>query len=144
MRIEKAESTDYLDLIEIWEASINATHDFLNKEDVVYFKKRILEEYFDLVDLFVFKNNEDRILGFLGISQDKVEMLFVHPNNMGKGIGRMLLNFAVMENGVTKVDVNEQNPKAVGFYKAMGFEIIRRNDLDAEGKPYPILEMELK
>ena len=42
-----------------------------------------------------------------------------------------------------KVDVNEQNPDAVGFYKHVGFEVTSRSPLDGMGKPFPILHMAL-
>ncbi|ENH9207696.1 GNAT family N-acetyltransferase, partial [Vibrio vulnificus] len=45
--------------------------------------------------------------------------------------------------GVTKVDVNEQNPQAVGFYEHMGFKVVSRSPLDDMGKPFPILHMTL-
>ena len=45
---------------------------------------------------------------------------------------------------VNKVDVNEQNPQALGFYQHYGFEVIDRSPLDGSGKPYPILHMALK
>jgi putative acetyltransferase len=70
-------------------------------------------------------------------------MLFIHPEHRGKSIGKFLLDYAVNHLNITKVDVNEQNEQAVGFYKHCGFEIIGRSKLDALGKPYPILHMEL-
>lgn len=45
---------------------------------------------------------------------------------------------------VKKVDVNEQNEQALGFYEHHGFKTIGRSELDASGKPYPILHMALK
>ena len=42
-----------------------------------------------------------------------------------------------------KVDVNEQNEQAIGFYQHYGFKTISRSELDGTGKPYPILHMEL-
>lgn len=44
---------------------------------------------------------------------------------------------------MNKVDVNEQNDKALGFYLRMGFRIIGRNETDGMGKPYPILHLQL-
>jgi putative acetyltransferase len=142
MGIEKVGKSDYFILIEIWEASVRASHDFLSEADISHFKGRILDEFFDLVDLYSHKNETRKTLGFLGISPDKIEMLFILPEQQGKGIGKLLLNFAITQKGITKVDVNEQNPRAVGFYKKRGFQIIHRNALDAEGKPFAILEMD--
>ena len=83
------------------------------------------------------------ILGFIGIHDAKVEMLFVHDDARGKGVGKILLQFAIEQLGAQLVDVNEQNPKAVGFYQHMGFQVESRSPLDGMGKPFPILHMKL-
>ncbi|OAT53609.1 histone acetyltransferase [Providencia heimbachae ATCC 35613] len=41
------------------------------------------------------------------------------------------------------IDVNEQNPQAVGFYQHMGFSQYRRSELDGQGNPFPVLHMRL-
>jgi hypothetical protein len=45
--------------------------------------------------------------------------------------------------GATTVDVNEQNPQAVGFYLHIGCEVVGRSELDGMGKPYPLLHLRL-
>lgn len=89
------------------------------------------------------KNNQGAILGFLGIAEKNIEMLFISPENRGQGIGKLLLNYAVKEQGAKKVDVNEQNLQAVGFYEHLGFKVKSRSAIDGMGKPYPLLHMEL-
>ena len=74
----------------------------------------------------------------------KIEMLFLHPQARGTGIGKQLLQYAVTQLGCTLVDVNEQNEQAVGFYKHYGFTVIDRTEKDGLGMPYPLLQMELK
>ncbi|MGI9277578.1 MAG: GNAT family N-acetyltransferase [Endozoicomonas sp.] len=61
----------------------------------------------------------------------------------GKGIGRQLLNDMVEAFASNKVDVNEQNQQAVGFYEHCGFRVKYRSPLDGMGKPFPILNMSL-
>jgi putative acetyltransferase len=39
------------------------------------------------------------------------------------------------------VDVNEQNPAAVGFYEALGFVVVSRSPVDGDGRPFPLLHM---
>ena len=88
------------------------------------------------------KTYPDRFFN-MGIAEGNLEMLFVDDNYRGIGIGKRLITYAIGNLQVTKVDVNEQNIQAVGFYKYMGFSIYKRSNLDGEGKEYPILHMRL-
>ena len=139
--IRKIEITDYPRLMEIWESAVLSTHDFLKEEDFLYYKKQ-LPVYFQHVALFGFE--QERILiGFMGIAEGNLEMLFIDSNYRGTGIGKKLVTYAIDNLQVTKVDVNEQNIQAVGFYKHIVFHIYKRSNLDGEGKEYPILHMQL-
>lgn len=140
--IEVPVTADYPELISVWEASVRATHDFLKEENIQFYKPLILNEYLKAVDLYCVKDN-DAVAGFMGLSESSIEMLFIHPDFRGSGIGKNLLQFAVNELKVNKVDVNEQNDQALGFYLKMGFKVVNRSELDGMGKPYPILHMEL-
>ena len=130
MKIENASKDDYLVLIEIWEKSVRATHDFLPEENIKSLKPLILEHYFDAVDLRVVKNDSDNIIGFIGVAEANVEMLFIAPAFRNSGVGSLLLKNAIEHQSASKVDVNEQNPDAVGFYKHLGFKVIGRSPLD--------------
>jgi putative acetyltransferase len=138
------EKSDYFELVELWEASVRATHTFLKESDILYFKPLILNEYLAAVDLFCTKNESGEITGFVGIADGTIEMLFVKPSYFGKGIGKFLLQFVVEKKGSVRVDVNEQNWSALTFYKHLGFDVIKRSATDGLGKPYPILHMALQ
>ena len=142
-RVEPVAAADFDEIMELWEASVRATHHFLKEEDIQLFRTLIRSEYLYAVNLFCIRNAQGRIGGFLGTSDDKVEMLFIDPAYRGKGIGKALLHYAVEGLGIRKVDVNEQNEQAVGFYRHYGFDVVGRSELDSTGKPYPILSMEL-
>lgn len=141
--IRAAIRRDYPELTELWEASVRATHHFLKEEDIQFFKPLILNEYLDAVKLVCIENNEGQIIGFIGTLQDKVEMLFIHPDARGSGTGKKLLSYAIEHLNINKVDVNEANEQAVGFYKHIGFKVAGRSELDSMGKPFPLLHMEL-
>lgn len=143
MTIEPANKEDYPRLIEIWESSVRATHDFLPEDEINLLKPLILMHYFDAVELFCVKDMQGIIQGFCGTHEDNIEMLFVSPKLRGSGIGTLLTNNAIQHQGAAKVDVNEQNPQALGFYERMGFQVKSRSPLDGQGKPYPLLHMEL-
>ncbi len=142
-QVDKILESEYPEVVDVWEASVRATHDFLKEEDITYFKSLILNEYLKAVELRCVRNDQHQIIGFLGVAEKKIEMLFLHPNARGQGIGKMLVDYALQKMNVTKVDVNEQNKQAVGFYEHVGFQTISRSELDGLGMPYPILHMEL-
>ena len=142
--VDKINKTEYKEVLDVWEASVRATHHFLKEEDIKYFKPLILNHYLDAVELRCVRNSNKKIIGFLGVANQNLEMLFIHPEYRGKKIGKTLLDYSIENLSVTKVDVNEQNEQALGFYQYYGFEIISRSELDASGKPYPILHMKLK
>jgi putative acetyltransferase len=143
MQIDIASQEDYLTLIEIWELSVRATHDFLPEENIKSLKPLILKHYFDAVDLRVAKNDNEDIVGFIGVAEGNIEMLFIAPNFRNCGAGTLLLKNAIKTQFATKVDVNEQNPDATGFYKHFGFEVVGRSPLDGQGNPFPLLHMVL-
>ena len=142
MRTETAERTDYEELIEVWERSVRATHDFLAESDIAELRPLILTQYFDAVELRCVRR-EARILGFSGVADGVLEMLFVAPESRNMGVGRALCEHAVKHQSVTRVDVNEQNPQALGFYEHMGFTVTGRSPVDGQGRPFPLLHMSL-
>lgn len=144
MDIEKYTKTDYSELIQVWEASVRSTHFFLTEADIQFFKSSIEQQYFPAVTLYVIRNETNRIVAFMGLSDTLIEMLFVHPEEQGKGYGKRFIEFAVCKKHIRKVDVNEQNEKAHRFYLQRGFKVISRNETDGMGKPFPILHMKLE
>jgi putative acetyltransferase len=140
--IDSVSPKDCPRLLEVWESAVRSTHDFLKAEDFVFYKSQ-LPLYFDSLDLYACKNGREEILGFLGVAGRKIEMLFIDSAFRGKGVGKKLLNFAVSQLKADKVDVNEQNRQATGFYTHFGFSIAGRSEVDGEGKNYPLLHLEL-
>lgn len=131
-------------LLSIWESSVKATHLFLTEEDVEEIKPEAVQGFLHIEHLYGYHDEDNSLIGFIGVQGRKIEMLFVDNSQRGQGIGKKLIEFALVDLGATFVDVNEQNPQAVGFYEHIGFKIISRSDLDDCGRPFPILHMEIK
>ena len=139
--INSASQRDYPAIIELWELSVRASH-LLLPEDYLQRIKKLLPSILEAVKLFGHLDKDQKtITGFLGVTDEKIEMLFVHPDKRGQGIGTLLNKFAMEQLHTYKVDVNEQNEQAVGFYKKIGYEIVGRTEVDGLGKPFPILQM---
>ena len=139
--IREASSEDYADVIRVWEASVRATHHFLDPEDITFYKS-IIPEALPQVKLFIYEI-EGQVAGFMGVSGNTLDMLFIDPAYRRKGIGSKLFQYAQSEFQISKVDVNEQNQQAVDFYLKTGFVQTGRRATDDFGKAYPILEMAL-
>lgn len=138
--IRVAEKSDHSSLIEIWEDAVKATHNFLLPEDFDYFRGQI-PQYLSQVELYVCEE-EGVVEGFLGVSGQNIEMLFIRKR--GVGLGSRLLRFAVEELGAIRVDVNQQNVEAHRFYLKHGFIDESSSETDSSGRPYPINQMVLK
>lgn len=124
-------------LLQIWERSVRATHLFLLDAEVNRIKEYVPRAFEGVEHLIVAE--AEKPVAFMGTQNGRLEMLFVAPEERGRGIGRQLLQYGVESYGVFEVTVNEQNPQAVGFYERMGFETYKRTDTDEEGAPYPLL-----
>ncbi|KIC64757.1 GNAT family N-acetyltransferase [Chryseobacterium taiwanense] len=140
--IRLATSEDYPRIMEIWESAVRVTHDFLSEEDLQHFKEIIPKEYLPNLEVYVISENNEA-QGFASVAEGNLEMLFIHDDTRGKGFGKKLYQFMKDKTGLTKVDVNEQNPQAIGFYEKMGFKATGRSEKDGSGKDYPIIHMSL-
>ncbi|WP_431292517.1 hypothetical protein [Pedobacter sp. P26] len=81
--IEPAGKKQYEKLITLWESSVRATHHFLSESDIITYRSLILTEYFDQVQLYGIKVEEE-IMGFIGLNGKFIQMLFIHPDARGK------------------------------------------------------------
>jgi putative acetyltransferase len=142
--IHTPKQSDYEELTRVWEASVRATHDFLPDSYIELLKDLVLTRYLDAVMLICTKDSRQRITGFAGVAAGKIEMLFIDPDHRGKGLGKQLLRYALEHLNADELDVNEQNPQALGFYIKQGFEVIGRSEHDGMGQPYPLLHMRLR
>lgn len=143
MIIRQATHADHPQLLNLWLRSVRATHHFLQAPDIEALLPQLRDVYLPAVELWVAVNAEDCPLGFIGLNENHVEMLFIEPDLRGKGIGRALLDDARNSRNQLSVDVNEQNPEAVGFYLHYGFVQTGRSPLDGEGRPFPLLHLSL-
>lgn len=143
LKLNNLNEKDTKEIIATWKTSVEATHDFLTKEDIVNLEPQVIEGAKYVENFYVLKNDLGIIYAFLGVHDHKIEMLFVDNKVRGKGTGKFLINFAIQSCKATLVDVNEQNIQGVGFYKHMGFKEIGRSETDDAGNPFPILHLSL-
>ena len=130
-------------LLEVWERSVRATHLFLSAGEIEEIKSYVPQALREVPRVIVAWREDGTPAGFMGVDGQKLEMLFLAPEERGRGLGRELVRYGVERFGIREVTVNEQNPQARGFYERMGFCVCQRSELDEQGRPYPILDMRL-
>lgn len=130
-------------LLIVWESSVKATHLFLSENEIESIKKYVPQALKQIPHLIIVENKNQVPVGFMGIANQHLEMLFVSNEERGKGLGKELLNYGIEQYSVNDLAVNEQNPLAKGFYEHMGFKVYKRTNRDEQGNPYPLLYMKL-
>ena len=146
MRIyEAAERSEELvrELLGVWERSVRATHLFLSDGEVRSIREYVPQALLGAAHLLVAEDEAGAPAALMGVEDGALEMLVIDPEERGKGLGRRLLRLGIESYGVRRLAVNEQNPRAAGFYEHMGFEAYARSETDEQGNPYPILYMRL-
>ncbi|WP_197511812.1 GNAT family N-acetyltransferase [Tessaracoccus coleopterorum] len=141
MVLRAGRDDDFPELIAVWRSSVDATHDFVTPQDLLEMEREVIPGFLPRLDLTI-ATVDDRVVGFAGSDGEVLEMLFVHDDFRGHGIGSVLLS-RVVEGGVRELQVNEDNADSVAFYRNRGFDVVRRTELDDAGRPYPTLHMRL-
>jgi len=141
MEIRKSLPTDRDALLDIWLRSVRVTHRFLSEDDIQSLLPLVRDVALAQLEVWVLCSDAGDPIGFLGLSGAKVEAMFLAPEFLRRGGGRMLLRHARQLKGALTVDVNEQNPDAVRFYEACGFAVVGRSEVDGSGRPFPLLHM---
>ena len=131
-------------LLDVWEASVRATHLFLSDDEINRIKAYVPQALAGVTHLIIAEDENGAPSAFMGIEDGTLEMLFISPEERGKGLGKTLLCYGIERYGVERLAVNEQNPQAKGFYEHMGFQVYKRTDRDEQGNPYPLLYMRRK
>jgi putative acetyltransferase len=132
-----------MDLVMLWERAVRATHLFLSEENILSLRPLVAAELAShTLDWWVLELASRGPIAFLGLTSGTIEALFVDPDYHRRGVGAALVDHAQSLNaGALSVDVNEDNPSAIAFYRALGFASVGRSDTDGAGRPFPILHL---
>jgi putative acetyltransferase len=131
-------------LLDVWLRSVQATHTFVSGEDIQGMLP-LVRDYLASrePEFWILCDDSGTIMGFMGMSGNKMESLFLVPEFHRRGGGRRLVRHAQTLHSELTVDVNEQNLAARSFYEACGFVVEGRSERDDQGRPYPLLHMRL-
>ena len=118
----------HAELSDIWERSVRATHHWFDETDIRLLKAT-LPAHIDAFAHLLVAREKEKILGFIGIHDHFMDMLFVDADMQRRGIGTALLRELIGEaerRGVrqTELDVVAENRRARGLYEKMGFRAV--------------------
>ena len=143
VEIEKRTSILIKQVLKIWESSVRETHLFLSDNEIKRIADYVPLALNNINHLVIVEDDNYQPVAFMGIEKERLEMLFVAPHEMKKGLGKSLIQFGIKNYQLKELTVNEQNPQAKGFYEHLGFHVYKRTETDEQGNPYPLLYMKL-
>lgn len=125
LEIKEKDSTLIQNLLNIWESSFKATQLFLSDDEIKNIKQYVPRAILEIPILVVAKNETGNPIGFMGIPDKSLEMLFIEDKSRGFGIGKMLLNYGMENYSVNNLTVNEQPPSHRDFMNIWVLEFIK-------------------
>lgn len=120
--IRAFDKNDLPTIMRIWlDANIKA-HSFIPEKywtDNYEAVQRVLPQ----AQVYVYENNANRIDGFIGLSNDYIEGIFVREGVRSNGIGKQMLNYAKRMKSKMSLRVYQKNIRAIRFYQREQFTI---------------------
>ena len=103
-----------------------ALHDKYRKcrKDAQYWKSNfeLVKELLLQATVYVYEDKQE-IQGFIGLSNEYIEGIFVSAEMQSQGIGKILLNYVKGKRNKLILNVYQKNTRAISFYQREGFEI---------------------
>lgn len=131
--IRKFQNKDIDKVAEIWLDTNIKAHNFISaqywQDNFEVVKGMLLQ-----AEIYVYENEAtNKILGFIGLSDDYISGVFVFSEAQSNGIGKHLLDFVKGIKTELSLSVYKKNVRAVKFYQREGFRLYSE-DIDKNTK----------
>ena len=119
--IRELRKVDMNKVAEIWLDTNIKTHYFISAQ---YWKSNfeLVKELLLQATVYVYEDKQE-IQGFIGLSNEYIEGIFVSAEMQSQGIGKILLNYVKGKRNKLILNVYQKNTRAISFYQREGFEI---------------------
>lgn len=119
--IRELRKVDINKVAEIWLDTNIKTHYFISAQ---YWKSNfeLVKELLLQATVYVYEDKQE-IQGFIGLSNEYIEGIFVSAEMQSQGIGKILLNYVKGKRNKLILNVYQENTRAISFYQREGFEI---------------------
>lgn len=119
--IRELRKVDINKVAEIWLDTNIKTHYFISAQ---YWKSNfeLVKELLLQATVYVYEDKQE-IQGFIGLSNEYIEGIFISAEMQSQGIGKILLNYVKGKRNKLILNVYQKNTRAISFYQREGFEI---------------------
>ena len=119
--IRKLRKADINNVADIWLDTNIKAHYFIPAQ---YWKRNfdLVKELLLQATVYVYEDKQE-IQGFVGLSDEYIEGIFVSAEMQSQGIGKILLNYVKGKRNNLLLNVYQKNARAISFYQREGFEI---------------------
>ena len=119
--IRELRKADINRVANIWLDTNITAHYFISAQ---YWKSNfeLVKELLLQATVYVYEDNQE-ILGFIGLNDEYIEGIFVSDEMQSFGIGKALLNYVKDKRSKLFLNVYQKNTRAISFYQREGFEI---------------------
>ena len=127
--IRKMQNIDIDRVADIWLKTNLKAHYFIPEQ---YWTSNYesVKEMMSQAEVYVYEDDK-MIQGFVGLSNEYMEGIFVSDEMQSCGIGKLLLDYIKNKKIRLRLNVYQKNARAISFYQREGF-IIQCEDLDED------------
>ena len=114
---------DLFSVMQIWLDTNIKAHSFIPQK---YWTDNyaVVKDILPQAEIYVYEDdNTSQIGGFIGLTDNYIEGIFVREAIQSKGIGKQLLNYAKEIKSSLRLNVYQKNTRAITFYQREQFVI---------------------
>ncbi len=122
--IRRLKENDLSAIMQIWLNTNISSHNFISKN---YWLENyeMVKAMLPQAEIYVHEDdNTKQINGFIGLSDNYMEGLFIKSDAQSQGFGKQLLEYVKNIKTDMKLSVYQKNVRAIRFYKREGFSIV--------------------
>ena len=125
--IRKLQKVDINRVADIWLKTNLKAHFFIPEQYWIS-NYEFVKEMLPQAEVYVYEDDK-MIQGFIGVSDEYIEGIFVSDEMQSCGIGKLLLDYIKNKKVRLRLNVYQKNARAISFYQREGF-IIQCEGLD--------------
>ena len=119
--IRKLQKVDINRVADIWLKTNLKAHFFIPEQYWIS-NYEFVKELLPQAEVYVYEDDK-MIQGFIGVSDEYIEGIFVSDEMQSRGIGKMLLDYIKDKKDKLQLKVYQKNVRAMSFYQREGFTI---------------------